>query len=49
MKQNLLSGFDRLLIVTTDEKALEKVEREIALIGLMGIRQIEIVLRDEGS
>ena len=48
VKQNLLSGFDRLLIVATDEKALGKVEREIAKAGLMGIEKIEIVLRDEG-
>ncbi len=47
VKQNLLSGFDRLLIVATDEKAMGKVEREIAKAGLMGIEKIEIILRDE--
>ncbi len=44
---NLLSKFDQLLIVATDERAFKKVEREIANAGLMGIDKIKIVLRDE--
>ena len=46
VKQDLLSGFDKIIVVATDKKALGKVEREFAKAGLMGIERIEIVLRD---
>ena len=47
VKQDLLSGFDKIIVVATDKKALGKVERELAREGLMGIKRIEIVLRGE--
>lgn len=30
MKQDLLSGFDKILVVATNKKALEKAEKELA-------------------
>ena len=49
VKQDLLSGFDKVLVVATDEKALEKVEQKLAQEGLLGIGRVEVVLRDGGS
>ncbi len=48
VKQDLLSGFDKVLIVATDEKALAKVEQELGRAGLIGVQRVEIVLRDGG-
>ena len=48
VKQNLLSSFGRIMIVATNEKALAKVEREIAATGLYGITRIHIVLKEGG-
>ena len=45
VKQDLLSGFDKVLIVATDKKALGKVERELARAGLIIDGKVEIVLR----
>ncbi len=45
VKQDLLSGFDKVLVVATDEKALRKVEQELAEAGLLGLGRVEIVLR----
>ena len=46
VKQNLLSGFDKVLVVATDEKALGKVEQKLAQEGLIGLGRVEVVLRD---
>ncbi|GAG04934.1 unnamed protein product, partial [marine sediment metagenome] len=46
VKQDLLSGFDKILVVATDEKALGKVERELARAGMIIPDRIEVVLRD---
>ena len=48
VKQDLLSGFNKVLIVATDEKALAKVEQELGRAGLIGVQRVEIVLRDGG-
>ncbi len=46
VKQDLLSGFDKVLVVATDKKALGKVERELAREGLIIDGKVEIVLRN---
>jgi hypothetical protein len=43
VKEDLLSGFGRVLVVCTDEKALKKVEKELARAGVMGTGRIEVV------
>jgi len=48
VRQNLLSGFDRMLIVATDSKAYEKVENLLAKERLLGIDRISLVLQDKG-
>ncbi len=47
VKQDLLSGFDKVLVVTTDKKALGKVERELEREGLIIDGKVEIVLGNE--
>lgn len=44
VKQDLLSGFDKVIVVATDKKALGKVERELARAGLIIDGKIEMVL-----
>lgn len=46
VKQDLLSGFDKVLIVAVDKKALGKVERELAMAGLIIEGKVEIVFGD---
>ena len=46
VKQDLLSRFSTVLVVATDEGALEKVERQLAKAGLIIPKKINIVLRD---
>lgn len=47
VKQNLLSAFDKVVIVATDKKALGKVERELARAGLLGSERIEVASIEE--
>ena len=49
VKQDLLSGFGKILVVATDEKAMRKVEQKLAKEGLYIPGRVEVVLRDEGS
>lgn len=44
VKQDLLSGFDKVLVVATDKKALGKVEKDLAREGLIGFWRVEVVL-----
>lgn len=46
VKQDLLSGFDSVLVVATDEKALAKVEKQLAMEGLIVPDKVDVVLRD---
>jgi hypothetical protein len=48
VKQDLLAGFDRILIVATDKAAFRKIERELAAAGLLGLDKIYVLLRDAG-
>ncbi|MCZ6653622.1 MAG: DUF87 domain-containing protein [Planctomycetota bacterium] len=47
VKQNILSKFCKVLVVATDEQALEKVEKELAKARLLIPSRVKIVLRDE--
>ena len=42
VKQDLAAKFDKILVVATDKKTLEKVERELNKAGLLGIGRIEV-------
>ncbi len=42
VKQDLLSGFDKILVVAVDKKALEKLERELGKEGLIIDGKVEI-------
>ncbi len=44
VRQDLLSGFEKVLVVATDKRALEKVERDLAKVGLIIDGKVEIVL-----
>ena len=46
VRQNLRSGFGRVLVVATDEAALGRVERQLAKAGLIIPGRVELVLRD---
>ena len=46
VKQNLASGFDRILVVATTEKALKIVERSLARAGLLLPERVTIILQD---
>lgn len=46
VKQDLLSGFDKVLVVATDKNVLGKVEKDLARVGLIGLIKIKVVLRD---
>ena len=43
-KQDLLAGFQRVVVVATDERALQKVEPWLALVGLIIPNRVQIVL-----
>ena len=45
----LLSGFDRVVVVATDEQAMTKVERQLATAGLLIPPRVTLVLRDRLS
>jgi predicted RecB family endonuclease len=47
VKQDLLSRFSQVLVVATDERALDKVEWQLAKAGLIIPKRINIVLRDQ--
>jgi len=47
IRENLLSRYDRLLIVATNKKAEEKIMRLLAQKGLIIPGKIDVVLRDE--
>ena len=47
VKQDLLSGFSSVLVVATDEGALDRVERQLAKAGLFVPKRINVVLRDQ--
>lgn len=46
VKNCLLSGFEKVIVVATDESALRRVDRELARARLVVPGRIEIVLRD---
>lgn len=44
VKQSLLAGYDKVLVVAADRKAFAKVERELAATGLLGLTKVVLVL-----
>ena len=44
VKQDLLAGYDKVLVVATGKKAFAKVERELAATGLLGLARVVLVL-----
>ncbi len=46
VRQDLLSGYNKVLVVATDEKALKIVEEKLARAGLIIPRRVEVVLRN---
>ncbi len=44
VKQNLRSGFSKVIVVATDEEALAKIDQELGRAGLMGIERVTIGL-----
>ena len=46
VRQDLLSNYDKVLVVATDEKALKIVEEKLARAGLIIPKRVEIILRD---
>ena len=40
VKQDVIAKFDKVLVVATDKKAFEKVERVLARAGLLGVRRV---------
>lgn len=50
VKQDLLAHFRKILVVATDRTALEKVERELARAGLLGLGgRVELRLAGENG
>ncbi len=47
VKQDLLSGFSRVLVVATDESAIRKVEKALAKAGLTIPGRVGVVLREQ--
>jgi len=47
VRQDLLTGFTKVLVVATDRRALVKIERQLGKAGLLIARRVNLVLRDE--
>ena len=47
VKQDLRSGFNKIIVVATDDKAMAKIEYKLAKTGLLITGRIEIVMRDK--
>jgi len=47
VKQNLLAGIERVVVIATDQAALAKVERQLARANLIIPGRVEINLRDQ--
>ena len=46
VKRDLLTGFDKVIVVATDKTALKKVEGKVAKAELLIPTRVEVVLRD---
>ncbi len=44
VKQDLLAGYDKVLVVATDKRAFAEVERGLAATGLLGLTRVVLVL-----
>lgn len=44
IQQDLAAKYDKIIVVATDRKAFEKVERELSKAGFLGIERIEVIM-----
>ncbi len=44
IQQDLLAKYDKIMVVATDKSAFDKIEKELANVGLLGLRKIQIIL-----
>jgi Helicase HerA, central domain len=49
IKQDLISRYGKVLVVATDKAAFDRIEKELAKVGLLGMNRIELLLRGTGS
>ena len=47
IQQNLGTKYSKIVVVATGKKAFEKIERDLAQIGLLGLSRIDLVLATE--
>ena len=47
LRQNLLAKYDKILVVTTDKTAYEKIEKDLACADLLIGSKVHLVLRDD--
>ncbi len=47
IKQNLAARYDKIIVVATDKKAFEKVEKQLAITGLLIAGRVELLLANE--
>ena len=48
VKRDLLNGVQKVIVVATDEGALEKIERQLGRAGLILPGRLDVALRDTG-
>lgn len=49
VKQDLLSGYDKVLVIATDGEAMKIVEEKLARYGLIIPKRVEILLKDQST
>jgi len=49
IRQNLLTMYDKILIVATDQFAFEKIEKDLAIAGLLIPGKIQMIIGDDAS
>ena len=47
IRQDLAAKYDKIVVVATDKKAFEKVQKDLAQVGLLGLNRIDLVLASE--
>jgi DNA-binding Lrp family transcriptional regulator len=49
IRQDMLAKYDQILVVTTDKTAYEKVEKDLAIAGLLIPKKVKLILRDDST
>lgn len=47
IRQNLAAKYNKIIVVATDKKAFERIEKILATQGLLIVPKVELILRDE--